>query len=57
MKLIRPPAACELTSNLVDPLGNDQHGSIHCFGEKVPQRTVEASRQYNPLTFLRHEGK
>src|SRR6185437_231245 len=55
MKLVRPPAMLELSLDLVDSLGDDQHRTGGRFGEEVSQRPVEASGEHDALAVLRDE--
>ena len=55
MELVRPPATRQLGRDLVDPLGDDEHRSVHRLRQEVAHRPVEAPRQHDALPVLRHE--
>ncbi len=57
VELVCPPTPFQLRGDLVDALGDDQRWSIGSLGEKISQRTVETSRQYDLLPVLRNERK
>jgi hypothetical protein len=57
MELVFPPAPSELRGDLVDALSHDQYWSVGGLCQKIPQRTVEASRQHDALPILCYEGE
>jgi hypothetical protein len=57
MELVRPATARQLSPDLVDALGDDEHRSVGGLREEVPHRAVQASRQRHPLTLPRDERK
>ena len=57
VELIGPPVTPELRRDLVDSLGNDQYWPIGGLRQKVSHRTVETSRQCDPLPILSNESK
>jgi hypothetical protein len=55
VELIGPSVPCQLRRDLVNPLGDDEHGSVGGLGEEIPHRPVEAPRQYDALPVLGDE--
>jgi len=45
----------QFSGDLVDALGDDQRRAFDRLGEKIPQRTIQASREENAFSVLRHE--